>query len=220
MTLHYIILYCIILYIYVHMIYEIPWLKKHRVSNIEAARWRHISGGPQGSKCHWEAWLKGWKLLGFFWQLGLHFHSVEGVPPRPQKKMTAVDVRFDVCFECVVLGWQLPELPKEHVSNYVFPMRCWGTSAASKTFRWSNSSAGGFWRGVIGVLTYSRLIQDRHGQPNMARSNGHCEGSKRLTKPSRRDCEAMVPHSASHVEPLPKAVHHYLFWGRFGMLCQ
>ena len=69
-------------------------------------------------------------------------------------------------------------------------------------------------------LTYSRLIQDRHGQPNMARSNGHCEGSKRLTKPSRRDCEAMVPHSASHVEPLPKAVHHYLFWGRFGMLCQ
>lgn len=129
------------------MRFHVKKKKKTGVSNIEATRWRRISGGPQGSKCHWEAWLKGWKLLGFLGSWGCISIA-----------LTAVDVRFDVCFECVVLGWQLPELPKEHVSNYVFPMRCWGTSAASKTFRWSNSSAGGFWRGVIGVLTDSRLM--------------------------------------------------------------
>ena len=108
---------------------------------------------------------------------------------------------------CFWFGNSLSELPKEHVSNYVFPMRCRGTSAASQTFGWSNSSARGFWRGVIGVLTYYGLmpshqrgciflIQDRKGQPNMAPSNGHW-----LTKPwetAQQWCNDSHVHELSH----------------------
>ena len=129
------------------MICEIPWLKKHRGFQ----HWSH----PVAPHLRWSSGIQ-MPLRSVAQRL--HFTALRGSHQDHRKKMMAVDVRFDVCFECVVLGWQLPELPKEHVSNYVFPMRCWGTSAASKTFRWSNSSAGGFWRGVIGVLADSGLM--------------------------------------------------------------
>ena len=72
-------------------------------------RWSSGIQMPLRSVAGW----KRWKLLGFIWLFGLNSHNTPQrfwrgshmVPPRSQWKNMLMTV--DVCFECVLLGWQL-----------------------------------------------------------------------------------------------------------------
>ena len=106
-----------------------------------------LSGGRWGSKCYWEAWL-AW----------LGCCTVPMFPKSSTENLVIMVILDEDISQKVGPTWC--DETKEHVSNYVFPIRDWCTAAAFETFRWSDSSARGWGcREVIGIPADNRRLR-------------------------------------------------------------